>query len=86
MIGNGNVALDVCRILSKSVDELKRSDICEHALDALAASKITDVFVVGRRGPAQANFTAKELREFGELDDAQPIVDPAELKLKGPAK
>ncbi|MET4488991.1 FAD-dependent oxidoreductase [Bradyrhizobium sp. LA7.1] len=81
VVGNGNVALDVCRILSKSVDELKRSDICEHALDALATSKIADVFVIGRRGPAQAKFTAKELREFGELDDAQPIVDPAELQL-----
>jgi ferredoxin--NADP+ reductase len=81
VIGNGNVALDVCRILSKSVDELRRSDICEHALDALAASRITDVFVIGRRGPAQAKFTAKELRELGELEDAEPVVDPAELKL-----
>lgn len=81
VVGNGNVALDVCRILSKSVDELKRSDICEHALDALAASKITDVFLVGRRGPAQAKFTAKELREFGELEDARPVVDPSELDL-----
>ncbi|MBR1123156.1 FAD-dependent oxidoreductase [Bradyrhizobium lablabi] len=81
VIGNGNVALDVCRILAKSVDELKRSDICEHALDALAESRITDVFVIGRRGPAQAKFTAKELREFGELQDAQPVVDPADLQL-----
>jgi ferredoxin--NADP+ reductase len=81
VIGNGNVALDVCRILSKSVEELRRSDICEHALDALSASKITDVYVVGRRGPAQAKFTAKELRELGELDEAQPVVDPAELQL-----
>ncbi len=59
-IGIGNVALDVCRVLSKSVDELRRSDICEHALDALAASKITDIFLIGRRGPVQAKFTAKE--------------------------
>jgi len=81
VIGNGNVALDVCRILSKSVDELRRSDICEHALDELAASKITDVFLIGRRGPAQAKFTAKELRELGELDEVQPAVDPAELQL-----
>jgi ferredoxin--NADP+ reductase len=81
VIGNGNVALDVCRILSKSVDELRRSDICEHALDALAASKITDVFLIGRRGPAQAKFTAKELRELGELDEVQPVADPFQLQL-----
>jgi ferredoxin/flavodoxin---NADP+ reductase len=81
VIGNGNVALDVCRILSKSVDELRRSDICEHALDELAASKITDVYLIGRRGPAQAKFTAKELRELGELDEVQPLVDHAELQL-----
>jgi ferredoxin--NADP+ reductase len=81
VIGNGNVALDVCRVLVKSVDELRRSDICEHALDALAESRITDVFVIGRRGPAQAKFTAKELRELGELEDAEPVVDPAELQL-----
>jgi ferredoxin--NADP+ reductase len=81
VIGNGNVALDVCRILSKSIDELRRSDICEHALDALSASNITDVYVIGRRGPAQAKFTAKELRELGELEEAQPVVDPAELQL-----
>ncbi len=59
-----------------------RSDICEHALDALAASKITDIFLIGRRGPVQAKFTAKELREFGELDEAQPVVDPAELQIE----
>jgi len=81
VIGNGNVALDVCRILSKSVDELRRSDICEHALDELAASNITDVVLIGRRGPVQAKFTAKELRELGELDEVQPVVDPAELQL-----
>jgi ferredoxin--NADP+ reductase len=81
VIGNGNVALDVCRILAKSVEELRRSDICEHALEALSASKITDIYVIGRRGPAQAKFTGKELREFGDLEEAQPVVDPAELRL-----
>lgn len=81
VIGNGNVALDVCRILAKSVDELRRSDICEHALEVLSASKITDIYVIGRRGPAQAKFTGKELREFGDLQDAQPTVSPAELRL-----
>jgi ferredoxin--NADP+ reductase len=81
VIGNGNVALDVCRILAKNVEELRRSDICEHALDALSASKITDIYVTGRRGPAQAKFTGKELRELGGLEGAQPVVDPAELQL-----
>lgn len=81
VVGNGNVALDVCRILSKSADELKRSDICEHALEALATSGIRDIFVIGRRGPAQAKFTTKELRELGELEEAQPVADPAELQL-----
>lgn len=81
VIGNGNVALDVCRILAKSVEELRRSDICEHALEALSESKITDIYVIGRRGPAQAKFTGKELREFGELEEAQPTVDSADLRL-----
>ncbi|MCK5498262.1 MAG: NADP oxidoreductase, partial [Gammaproteobacteria bacterium] len=54
IIGQGNVAADVARILSKTVDELKHTDIAEHALDALAESKIKDIYVIGRRGPAQA--------------------------------
>jgi ferredoxin--NADP+ reductase len=81
VIGNGNVALDVCRILAKDIDELKRSDISENALEALAASQITDIFLVGRRGPAQAKFTSKELREFGEFRHAQAVVDREELDL-----
>ncbi len=81
VVGNGNVALDVCRILAKSVDELKRSDICEHALQALAASRVTDIFLVGRRGPAQAKFTTKELRELGTLSIAEPVIDDSELEL-----
>ncbi len=81
IIGQGNVAADVCRILAKTVDELKHSDITAHALDALAASRVRDIYVVGRRGPAQAKFTAKELRELGDLDDAEVVLDPAELEL-----
>jgi ferredoxin--NADP+ reductase len=81
IIGQGNVAADVCRILAKTVDELKHTDIVEHALDALAASRVREIYVVGRRGPAQAKFTAKELRELGDLDDAEVVVDPAELEL-----
>ncbi len=81
IIGQGNVAADVSRILSKTVDELKETDISQHALDALADSKIKNVYVIGRRGPAQAKFTSKELKEFGELTDSDPIVDPQELIL-----
>ena len=81
IIGQGNVAADVARILSKTVDELKHTDIAEHALDALAESKIREIYVIGRRGPAQAKFTPKELREFGELEDCDAIVDPSELEL-----
>jgi ferredoxin--NADP+ reductase len=81
IIGQGNVAADVARILSKTVDELKHTDIAEHALDALAESKITDIYVIGRRGPAQAKFTPKELREFGKLEDCDAVVDASELEL-----
>lgn len=81
IIGQGNVAADVSRILSKTVDELKHTDIAQHALDALAESKIREIYVIGRRGPAQAKFTPKELREFGELADCDVVVDPAELEL-----
>jgi ferredoxin/flavodoxin---NADP+ reductase len=81
IIGQGNVAADVCRILAKTVDELKHTDIAEHALEVLAGSRVRDIYVVGRRGPAQAKFTAKELRELGDLDDADVELDPAELEL-----
>jgi ferredoxin/flavodoxin---NADP+ reductase len=81
IIGQGNVAADVCRILAKTVDELRHTDIAEHALEALAASRVREIYVVGRRGPAQAKFTAKELRELGDLDDAEVVVDPKELEL-----
>ena len=81
IIGQGNVAADVCRILAKTVDELKHTDIAEHALEALAGSRVREIHVVGRRGPAQAKFTAKELRELGELEDADVVLDPAELEL-----
>ncbi len=81
IIGQGNVAADVSRILAKSVDELRHTDIAQHALEVLAASKIRDIYVIGRRGPAQAKFTSKELKEFGELQDCAPVVDAEELAL-----
>jgi ferredoxin--NADP+ reductase len=81
VVGMGNVAVDVTRILAKSVDELKTTDIADHALDALAESRVTDIVMLGRRGPAQAKFTTKELRELGELANADIVVDPADLAL-----
>jgi len=86
IIGQGNVAADVARILAKTVDELKHTDIAEHALDALAESKIKDIYVIGRRGPAQAKFTPKELREFGELADCDAVVDASELELNNASR
>lgn len=81
VIGVGNVAMDVARILAKTVDELKSTDIAVHALEALAESRIREIHLVGRRGPAQAAFTAMELKEMGELAICQPIVEPSSLTL-----
>ena len=80
------VAADVSRILSKTVDELKHTDIAQHALDVLAESKLKEIHVIGRRGPAQAKFTPKELREFGELSDCNPIILEEDLQLNDESK
>jgi ferredoxin/flavodoxin---NADP+ reductase len=80
VIGNGNVALDVARMLTLSHEELAVTDIADHALHALDASEVREIVVVGRRGPAQAAFTNPELLELGELADADVIVDPDELE------
>ncbi|MFJ8082499.1 FAD-dependent oxidoreductase [Streptomyces sp. NPDC096205] len=81
VIGVGNVAVDVTRILARGADELSPTDMPQAALSALAASQVTDVHMVGRRGPSQARFTTKELRELGTLPGAEVRVDPAELAL-----
>ncbi len=80
VIGNGNVALDVARMLVLSPAELAPTDTADHALDVLARSQVQEVVVVGRRGPAQAAFTNPELRELADLADADIIVDPDELE------
>ena len=80
VIGNGNVALDVARMLTLSHDELAQTDIADHALEVLDASSVREIVVVGRRGPAQAAFTNPELLELGELQEADVVVDPEELK------
>ncbi len=80
VIGNGNVALDVARMLTLTHDELVVTDIADHALEVLDASTVREIVVVGRRGPAQAAFTNPELLELGELADADVIVDSEELE------
>lgn len=79
VVGNGNVAIDVARILVRDVNELKDTDIAQHALDALRESSVRSVTMLGRRGPAQAAFTPKELRELGELQGVTLVVDPDDL-------
>lgn len=81
VVGVGNVAMDVARILAKSVDELAETDIADHALAALAHSNIKDIYIVARRGPAQVKFTNAEIREMGHLKIADPIVLDKELRL-----
>ena len=82
VIGQGNVAVDVTRVLAKTVDELKNTDIAAHALEALAASRVREVHMVGRRGPVQAAFTNKEIRELGELADCDLVFnDPDDFEL-----
>ncbi|KOT88667.1 NADP oxidoreductase [Streptomyces sp. NRRL F-5755] len=81
VIGVGNVAVDVARILARGADELARTDVPQGALGALAESRVEDVWMVGRRGPSQAKFTTKELRELGTLPGADVVVRPGELAL-----
>jgi ferredoxin--NADP+ reductase len=81
VIGAGNVALDVARILSRTHEELAKTDIANHALEALKHSNIREVVILGRRGPLQSAFSTRELKEIGLLDDAHFYVDPADLEL-----
>jgi ferredoxin--NADP+ reductase len=79
VIGQGNVAMDVSRILAKTPDELRDSDIAEHALEALSRSRVREIHVIGRRGPVQAKFTPPEIKEIGELADCDPVLDPSDF-------
>jgi len=79
VIGLGNVALDAARILIRDPEEMSPTDVSDAVLNALRASPITDVHIVGRRGPEHAKFTTKELRELGELDGVDVVVDPSAL-------
>ncbi|MCX5207059.1 FAD-dependent oxidoreductase [Streptomyces sp. NBC_00237] len=81
VIGVGNVAVDVARILARGAGELLPTDVPQTALDLLSGSTVREVHMVGRRGPSQARFTTKELRELGGLPDASVSVEPSELEL-----
>jgi ferredoxin/flavodoxin---NADP+ reductase len=81
VVGNGNVAVDVARMLALPREELACTDVADHALDVLAESPIEEIVMLGRRGPAQAAFTNPELLELGEMTDADVVVDPADVRL-----
>src|ERR671919_660343 len=81
VIGNGNVAADVARMLALTRDELAVTDVADHALEVLAESNIREIVVLGRRGPAQAAFTNPELLELGEMTDADVYVDPSDVEI-----
>jgi NADPH-dependent glutamate synthase beta subunit-like oxidoreductase len=85
VIGNGNVALDVARVLAKSADEMAKSDIVPDAGLAIAAAPLSDIYVIGRRGPEQASFTNNELAEMGRLGRAVALVDAKALAVGAPA-
>ncbi len=81
IIGQGNVAADVARILLSPVEALAKTDIARHAVEALRGSQVRTVHIIGRRGPAQAKFTTQELRELGELPDTQLVMLESDLVL-----
>jgi len=81
VVGIGNVAIDVARILCRTVDELRTTDIADYALEALSKSHVKEVYLLGRRGPAQAAFTPPEIKEVGEMADADVVVLPEEAQL-----
>ncbi|MEK9644486.1 MAG: FAD-dependent oxidoreductase [Alphaproteobacteria bacterium] len=79
IIGVGNVALDVSRVLAKTPAEMSTTDLIQYAADAVHASPIKDIYMLGRRGPVEAAFTNVELREMGELENAVPVIEPSHL-------
>ncbi|MGE0442676.1 MAG: FAD-dependent oxidoreductase [Gemmatimonadales bacterium] len=81
VIGVGNVAVDVARILCRTDEELARTDLADHALEALRHRQVREVHLLGRRGPAQAAFTTPEVKELGELTDTDTVAFPNEVAL-----
>jgi ferredoxin/flavodoxin---NADP+ reductase len=81
VVGNGNVALDVARMLALTPEELAPTDTTDPAIEAIGSSTIREILIVGRRGPAQASWTTQELKEMGDLAGADVVVDSADLEL-----
>ena len=81
VVGNGNVAADVARMLALTREELAQTDVADHALEVMAESKVREIVVLGRRGPAQAAFTNPELLELGEMTDADVFVEARDVKM-----
>lgn len=81
IVGNGNVALDIARVLTLNPDALARTDIADHALEALRESKIREVVLLGRRGPAQAAYTSPEFMALANLPDVDVVIDESEIEL-----
>jgi ferredoxin--NADP+ reductase len=81
VVGVGNVAIDVARILVRTPEELEKTDMAAHAIDVLRESRVEEVYLLGRRGPAQAAFTNPEVKEIGEMPGADVIVRPDEVQL-----
>ena len=81
VIGNGNVAMDVTRILAKPIEELGKTDIASYALDELRNSRVREIHLLGRRGPAQAAFTNPEIRELGNIEGTDLVIRPQDLEL-----
>ena len=81
IVGVGNVAMDVARMLCKTHKELSVTDVADHALVALKNSKVKNVYILGRRGPAQAAFTPPEIKELGEFEDADVTIPYEEAKV-----
>ena len=79
VVGNGNVAVDVARVLLRTPAELEKTDIAAHALQTLRRSQVREVFLLGRRGPEQAAFSPAELKELGKMEAADPQIAPSEL-------
>ncbi len=79
VVGNGNTALDVARFLLRTPADLEKTDVAAYALEALRNSRVREVYILGRRGPEQAAFTPPELKEFGEMEDVEPVVVLEEL-------
>lgn len=80
VIGNGNVAIDCVRVLAKTPAEMAKSDLCRHAAEVIEQAPLSDIYLIGRRGPVQASFTPLELGELGQLERCTPLVDGAGLE------